>query len=99
MIDIATLHTHRLIAILYILLMLIILFPLLINQKNLFTTIKGKTKKIRIVLDMSLLLTGIVLIFRSPLGITTTLMVKLTAILLMIFFFALGTRKYNGMFV
>lgn len=79
--------------------MLLLLVPLLINRKNLFTTFKGKTKIFRMVLDTLLLFTGVFLLWRSPAGLSAPMMVKLTAILLMIFFFVLGSKKYNGMFI
>ncbi|MCS6905060.1 MAG: cytochrome c [Bacteroidia bacterium] len=93
--DIGFLHLHHFTVVIYILLLLAKVILLLANQKNLLITFSGKTRVIHIGMVTLMLITGIYLAYRSPVGTADFSIVKYIALLLGIVLGIIGIKKLS----
>jgi cytochrome c553 len=93
--DTGMLHSHLLLVVLYILLFTIKVILLFINQKNLLATFNGKTRKLHIILASLMLLTGLILAYRSPVGLADFSIAKYVLILLGVVLGVISIKKLN----
>jgi mono/diheme cytochrome c family protein len=93
--DTGILHSHVLLVVLYIVLFTVKVILLLTNQKNLLVTFNGKTRILHIILASLMLLTGIILAYRSPVGLADFSIAKYILILLGVVLGVISVKKLN----
>lgn len=93
--DTGILHLHHLIVVLYTVLLAAKTALLWIRNKNLLYTLNGKTRWLRMGLEILMLLTGVFLAYRSPVGLETYNLVKYIALIGGIGAGIAGVRRLN----
>lgn len=94
--DLGLLHSHHLIVILYLLLLVVHLFFLFTGNRQAFTSFRGKAKWFRMSLEILMLLTGGFLLFRAPDGFAVYNLVKIFGIGGAIALTIIGFKRYKA---
>lgn len=89
------LHTHTLIASLYTLLVCVLSFFVITKNKNAFTTLRGKLRWPRMVLEILLLGTGAFLLYRAPDGLSADYLIKYGATAAAIAAAIIGFKRFH----
>jgi mono/diheme cytochrome c family protein len=93
--QIGILHTHTLIVVLYMLLHLVLVTLLVLNNRNLLNTVRGKAKWGRITLEAMMILTGLYLLISAPDGLALYNVLKYFLLVAAIGIAVVAFKRYN----
>jgi len=93
--DTGLLHTHHLVVVLYMVLLASKVVIVWTRNKHLLFTLNGKTRIVRIVLEVLMLATGGMLLTRSPVGLEIFSVVKYIALIAGIGAGIVGVKRMN----
>ncbi len=97
--DIGFLHLHHLVSVLYVVIIFLLALSLLSPRRETLLAVKGKLRFVQRFIESLMLLTGIYLAYKSPIGLSGLLLTKYLLIFIGIILVAIGLQQRNFFFM